>query len=104
MNVGISTWPVGSFPAGASWCGAQDMVGNVFEWCADWYGDYSPTPVTNPTGPATGDHRVQLGGSWNYGGNFGIYYRSAARDWANIDLPFDYNYVGFRCVSVSPGP
>jgi len=31
-----STWPVGSFPAGASWCGAHDLAGNVYEWCADW--------------------------------------------------------------------
>jgi formylglycine-generating enzyme required for sulfatase activity len=33
---GISTWPVGSFPAGISWCGAHDLAGNVWEWCADW--------------------------------------------------------------------
>ncbi|MEI7834046.1 MAG: SUMF1/EgtB/PvdO family nonheme iron enzyme [bacterium] len=98
--VGKSTWPVGSFPAGASWCGAQDMAGNVWQWCGDWYGNYSPTPVTNPTGPTTGDFRVLRGGSWgdyNY-----IYYRSADRINGRPDLYSDY--VGFRCCSLSPGP
>ncbi len=61
-DVGISTWPVGSFPAGASWCGAQDMAGNVWQWCADWIASYSDIPVTDPTGPATGDTRVKRGG------------------------------------------
>ncbi len=31
------TAPVGSYPCGASWCGAMDLAGNVSEWCADWY-------------------------------------------------------------------
>ena len=32
-----ATFPVGSFPEGASWCGALDMAGNVWQWCADWF-------------------------------------------------------------------
>ena len=99
--LGKGTWPVGSFPAGASWCGAQDMAGNVWEWCADWRGEYSSTPVTNPTGPIRGSDRVLRGGSW--GGDYnGDVSRGAYR---NSSTPAYYSvYLGFRCTSVSPRP
>jgi formylglycine-generating enzyme required for sulfatase activity len=56
---------VGSFPDGASFYGALDMGGNVWEWVADWYSPdaYSDPDTSNPVGPATGEARVMRGGA-----------------------------------------
>ena len=44
--------------------GLYDMSGHVWEWCSDWYGSYSSSLQTNPTGPITGSNRVRRGGGW----------------------------------------
>ena len=43
--------------------GLKDMLGNVSEWCADYYRS-NPTVATDPTGPASGIHRVLRGSAW----------------------------------------
>ncbi len=58
--------PVGNYPEGVSFYGAMDLVGNVWEWCADYYdeGYYKVGGTVNPTGPEEGKFRVIRGGSW----------------------------------------
>ncbi len=61
-----TTAPTYGYPQGASGYGTYNQSGNVWEWCADWYGDkyYQSSPARDPTGPASGSSRVYRGGSW----------------------------------------
>ena len=67
------------------------MLGNVCEWCNDWYGEYSSAAQTNPTGPASGSYRVLRGGSWVNDTN---YVRSSYRSYNAPDG--STNGIGFR--------
>jgi len=87
------TAPVGSYPAGASWCGALDMAGNALEWVSDWYGQYPSEPQLNPSGPATGGTRGLRSGSCDVAQTE---LRCAYRSRGTPRLT--YNYVGFRCA------
>ena len=80
---------VGSFEPNA-W-GLYDMHGNVWEWCQDWYGEYSRGHVIDPTGPSSGETRVLRGGSWNL---FARDLRSANRNGGDQDSRG--NVAGFR--------
>jgi eukaryotic-like serine/threonine-protein kinase len=89
------TMPVGSFPEGASPYGAMDMLGNVWEWVADWYHPaiFATEPVDNPTGPKYGEDHIIRGGSYFHGSS--LLAREAYPSWSNWS---DIEEIGFRCV------
>jgi formylglycine-generating enzyme required for sulfatase activity len=93
----IAPKPVGSYPAGASWVGANDMSGNAMEWVADWLGVdyYATSPKTDPTGPATGEIKVEKGGWW---GSNEFVARSAYRHYEDPPTYGD-KHIGFRVAS-----
>lgn len=87
------TSPVGAFPLGASAFGMEDMAGNVWEWCLDYYEPYRPAPKANPRGPTMGNRRVYRGGSWKSRFNS---LRTTVRS-SNVPT-FSCNDLGFRVV------
>jgi len=91
--------PAGRFPGGASWCGAFDLAGNMWEWCDDWFEPYSwesaSDPVVDSRGADPGSgKRVLRGGSW---ASEPVFLRCAARRRVRGDHAA--LYTGFRCLA-----
>ena len=78
--------------------GLYSMLGNVWEWCQDWYGSYSEARQIDPWGPEEGDLRVIRGGSWS---NEIRYLRAACRGAYPPGSRDDD--LGFRCARVQDG-
>jgi len=91
-----TTTPVGSY-APNGW-GLYDMIGNIWEWCQDWYGAYPAGSATDPQGPLTGSYRLFRGGNWTAEAT---YCRSAFRSSAPTIASHNF---GFRVVLASTQP
>ena len=90
-----TTAPVGSFPAGRSPYGLDDVVGNVWEWVDDRFAPYDAEARIDPRGPIQGDTRVIRGGAWN--GGDAAWLRPSFR---NRSQPEARSYgIGFRCAA-----
>ncbi len=82
--------------------GAVEMIGNVWEWCSDWFSGsryYAASPKRNPKGPDSGTSRVLRAGGWV---DSAYYQRAANR---NGSFPENRNPIqGFRCVREAAPP
>ena len=84
--------------------GLFNCVGNVWEWCADWFSAQYPKTlavegdsVRDPSGPSRGTQRVQRGGSYLCHDSYCNRYRVSARIGNTPDS--SGSNVGFRCAA-----
>jgi formylglycine-generating enzyme required for sulfatase activity len=95
-NSGSTTHPVKKKSPNA-W-GLYDMLGNVWQWCEDFYEEPSTGHLSDPTGPITGFYRVSRGGSWK---DIPTYCQSTSR--YGMFPGIRESYIGFRlCISADP--
>ncbi|MGZ4755787.1 MAG: formylglycine-generating enzyme family protein [Acidimicrobiia bacterium] len=90
------TAPVETYPPNGY--GLHNTTGNVWEWCADWFGAdyYASSPELDPAGPRSGTHRVMRGGSYLCHDSYCNRYRVAARSGNTPDT--STGNLGFRCA------
>ena len=97
------TRPAGSYPNGRSWCGAEDMAGNAWEWTADGYDPYAyrRAPQLDPLTPLAGPLRVIRGGAWGGtpGGSIGDVRAARRTGWPAADRKLSH---GARVMHVQP--
>jgi formylglycine-generating enzyme required for sulfatase activity len=91
----VETAPVGSFPAGASWCGVENLSGNVAEWTQSLYLPYPYDPDDGREDLQIIDQRVVRGGDWREYAHY-LSPRCDYRGWGEMST--SYNVIGFRVI------